>query len=151
MLFILLKYVHVISAIVAVGANVTYGIWIVRASRWPENLPFTLQGIKFIDDKIANPAYVMLLITGLAMMHFAQIPLSTSWLLVSMALYVLVVLLGLLGYTRTLRRQIEVLVAQGAGSPAYRAIARRGHRFGASIGVLVLAIVFLMVVKPALW
>eukprot|EP01037_Dinobryon_pediforme_P023200 gene23200-24575_t len=95
-LFILLKYVHVISAIVAVGANVTYGIWIVRASRWPENLSFTLQGIKFIDDKIANPAYVMLLITGLAMMHFAQIPLSTSWLLVSMALYVLVVLFGLL-------------------------------------------------------
>jgi hypothetical protein len=57
MLYLLLKWLHVLAAIVAIGANVTYGIWIARASRNPDVLPFTLRGIKLIDDRIANPAY----------------------------------------------------------------------------------------------
>ena len=32
MSYLLLKWLHVFSAIVAVGANVTYGIWLARAA-----------------------------------------------------------------------------------------------------------------------
>jgi hypothetical protein len=46
MLYLLLKWLHVLAAIVAVGANVTYGIWIAGPSRHPEALSFTLRGIK---------------------------------------------------------------------------------------------------------
>jgi type II secretory pathway component PulM len=38
MLYLLLKWLHVLAAIVAFGADVTYGIWIARASRKPEAL-----------------------------------------------------------------------------------------------------------------
>ncbi|MCI0399413.1 MAG: DUF2269 domain-containing protein [Chloroflexi bacterium] len=151
MLYLLLKWLHVLAAIVAVGANVTYGIWIGRASRNPEVLPFTLRGIKLIDDRLANPAYGLLLITGLLMAFTAQLPLTTPWLLTALILYGIVLLVGLLGYTPALRRQIQMLDSEGFGSPNYQALARRGTILGISLAVLVVVIVFLMVVKPELW
>ena len=54
MLYLLLKWLHVLAAIVAVGSNVTYGIWVARASRNPKALPFTLRGIQLIDDRVAE-------------------------------------------------------------------------------------------------
>lgn len=150
MLYLLLKWLHVLAAIIAVGANFTYGIWITRASRNPEALSFTLRSIKLIDDRIANPAYGLLLITGLLMTFVGQLPLTTPWLLASLILYVLVVLIGLLGYTPTLRRQIQLLDSKGFHSPEYQALARRGTLLGIILVVLVIVIVYLMVVKPEL-
>ncbi|MGH8651903.1 MAG: DUF2269 family protein [Gammaproteobacteria bacterium] len=117
MLYLLLKWLHVLAAIVAIGTNVTYGIRIARASRNPDVLPFTLRGIKLIDDRIANPAYGALLITGLLMVFSLRLSLTIPWLLIASILYVLVVLVGLLGYTPTLRRQIQVSDRKGFGSP----------------------------------
>jgi uncharacterized membrane protein len=151
MLYLWLKWLHVLAAIVAVGANVTYGMWIARASRNPEALSFTLRGIKLIDDRVANPAYGLLLITGLLMVFVVPLPLTTPWLLTGLVLYILVVLVGLLGYTATLRRQIQVLDSEGFQSPHYQALARRGTMLGAVLAFLVIVIVYLMVVKPGLW
>ncbi|HUK55982.1 MAG TPA: DUF2269 family protein [Nitrospiria bacterium] len=151
MAYLLIKWLHVFSAIVAVGANVTYGIWLARAGRNPEALPFTLRGIKLIDDRIANPAYGLLLVTGLAMAFVGGLSLTTPWLLTALVLYVLVALIGLLGYTPTLRRQIEALDREGHESSDYQALARRGGRIGMLLAVLVTVIIFLMVVKPGLW
>jgi len=151
MLYVLLKWLHVLAAIVAVGSNITYGMWVARASRHPEALPFTLRGIKLIDDRVANPAYGLLLVTGLLMIFVIRLPLTTPWLLTAFIFYILVVLVGLLGYTPTLRRQIYILDRDGFQSPTYQALARRGTRLGAVLAVLVMVIVYLMVVKPKLW
>jgi len=151
MLYLYLKWLHVLSAIIAVGANATYGIWLARASRDTDNLPFTLKGIKMLDDRFANPAYGLLLITGLAMVFTAPLPLTTPWLLTGLVLYGVLVLVGLLGYTPALRRQIQILEAEGFNSPNYQAQARRGTMLGIILAILAIGIVFLMVVKPALW
>jgi uncharacterized membrane protein len=140
-----------LSAIIAVGANATYGIWLARASRDPDNLPFTLKGIKLLDDWIANPAYGLLLLTGLGMIFTVSLPLTTPWLLTSLILYGVLVVVGLLGYTPTLRNQIRILEAEGSSSPNYQSQARRGTIIGIILAVLAVGIVFLMVVKPALW
>ncbi len=42
MLYLIIKWLHVLLAIVAVGTNITYGVWLARAERSPEVLPFTL-------------------------------------------------------------------------------------------------------------
>lgn len=152
MLFPIVKWLHILAAIVAVGANITYGVWLARASRQPEVLPFTLRTIKLIDDRMANPAYGFLLLTGLIMVVTVPIPLSrTPWLQVALVFYILLVLLGLLGYTPTLRRQIQLLESEGAASPAYQAMARRGRSIGILLAVVVLIITYLMVVRPQLW
>jgi uncharacterized membrane protein len=151
MLYLYLKWLHILSAILAVGANATYGIWLARASRDPGNLPFTLKGIKLLDDWVANPAYGLLLLTGLGMVLTVSLPLTTPWLLTSLILYGVLVVVGLLGYTPTLRNQIRILEAEGAGSPNYQSQARRGTVIGIVLAILAIGIVFLMVVKPALW
>ena len=60
-----LKALHVLLAIVAVGFNMSYGVWLARAAREPQQYGYVLRGIKFLDDRVANPAYGGLLLVGL--------------------------------------------------------------------------------------
>jgi uncharacterized membrane protein len=150
-LYLLLKWLHVLAAITALGSNITYGFWLTRATRDPPVLPFTLRGVKLIDDRIANPAYGVLLITGFAMVGVGQLSIRTPWLLSALILYVVMVGLAAVGYTPTLKRQIQALDRGGVTSAEYRTLAVRGRLLGALLGVVVMAIVFLMVVKPNLW
>jgi uncharacterized membrane protein len=150
-IYVILKVIHVFAAIVALGTNVTYGVWIGRAKRDPATLPFALRGVKFLDDRIANPCYGLLVLTGFAMVGVSKTPLTTPWILTAMALVLVVFHVALFGFTPTLRRQIEALDRAGASSREYLALAARSTRIGALLGVLVVTIVILMVVKPALW
>lgn len=149
--YALLKFVHVLLAIVAVGANVTYGVWLSRAARDRRHLPFALRGVQALDDRIANPAYVLVLVSGLAMLHAGDVSVRTPWILVSLVLYTAGMGLGIFGYSPVLRRQIAALDAGGADSPEFARLSAAGRRLGIVLGVLVVAITFLMVTKPALW
>jgi uncharacterized membrane protein len=151
MWFGLLKWLHILAAITAVGANFTYGIWIARASKEPQVLPFVLRNISVIDRRVANPCYVLLLLTGVGMALAVRIPLTTPWLLTALILYVLSALLGILAYAPVTRKRREILEKEGFDSPAYRAIAQQGTRLGIAVTLDVVIIVFLMVVKPVLW
>jgi uncharacterized membrane protein len=142
-----LKFLHVLLAIIAVGFNATYGIWLARAARDPQHELHVLRGIKFLDDRFANPAYGLLLVTGLSMVFVGDLSLGQFWLAMGLGLYVLAILLGLLVYTPTLRRQIELLQREGR-SEAYQRLATRGATVGIVLAVDVIAIVFLMVTKP---
>src|SRR5512142_2226622 len=143
------KWVHVLAAITAVGANLTYGIWISQASRDPQILPFVLRNIHVIDRRVANPGYALLLITGVAMALALPIPFTTPWLLTALILYGLAALLGAAFYAPVVRKQIQILEREGFESPAYQAVAKRSTLFGILVTLDVVIIVFLMVVKPA--
>ena len=149
--YLLLKWIHVLMAITAFGANITYGLWLTRAAREQQHLAFALRGVKALDDRVANPAYGFLLLTGLAMVYLGRIPWTTPWLLTSLILYVILVVIAAAGYTPTLRRQIASLDAGGPNSPEYQKLDARGMRLGIVLAVIVVIIVFLMVTKPALW
>lgn len=149
--YVLLKWVHVLMAITAVGANLTYGVWLSRASRDPQHLAFTLRGVKLLDDRIANPAYGILLLTGFALAGMGKIGFGTPWLLTGLILFVVLVAVAAAGYTPTLRRQIRSLDAGGPDSPEYRQLAARATRLGILLAVIAVVIVFIMVTKPALW
>jgi uncharacterized membrane protein len=147
--YLLLKYLHVLLAIVAVGFNASYPIWLARARREPEHALYALRGIKTLDDRFANPAYALLLVLGLAMAFLAGIPLTTFWIAASLVLYVGLVVGGLLVYSPTLKGQIAALETAGPASPEYLRLSRRGTVVGLALAVDVVVIVFLMVVKPA--
>ena len=151
MLFDVLKWVHILLAITAVGANITYSIWIQRGMANRESLPFALKGVGFIDSRIATPAYVLLLLTGIGMAVVAEQSLLTPWLLVSLILWLVMILVGFFGYTPTLRKQIALAESVGADDEGYTAAAWRGTYLGIFAAVLVLVIIILMVFKPALW
>lgn len=145
-----IKFLHVLLAIVAVGFNATYGIWLARAAREPEHEAFTLRGVKLLDDRFANPAYALLLVTGLLMVWIGDLDLTQFWLLAALVLYAIAVVLGLLVYTPTLRNQIAVLESSGAASAEFQALSRRGAALGIVLAIDVIVIVFLMVTKPML-
>jgi len=142
------KFLPVLLAIVAVGFNASYGVWLARAAREPAHLGHVLRGIKFLDDRFANPAYVLLFLTGLTNVLIGGIPLTTPWVLGGIVLWAILLVAGFLVYTPTLRAQIAALDASGAESPAYGALAARGQAVGIVLAVIVVVIVFLMVAKP---
>jgi uncharacterized membrane protein len=148
-LYELIKYVHVVSAITAVGFNLSYGVWLSRNARAPEHQVHVLRTIKLLDDRIANPAYVLLLLTGLGMVWVGNIPITTAWIVVSLLLYGALVVIGLGVFTPALRRQID-LAESGASAPDSAAAARRTTISGGVLVLVALVIVFLMVTKPAL-
>ena len=145
----LTKFVHVLLAIIAVGFNASYGIWLARAAKAPQaTQSHILRTIKFIDDRIANPAYGLLLITGLFMVFNSGIPFSRLWLAAPIGLYVVLLFVGFGVYTPTLRDQIRVLESEGPGSEEYQRLSARGRTVGIVLGIIVVVIVFLMVTKP---
>lgn len=143
-----LKFAHVFLAIVAVGANVTYGIWQTRAAREPQHSGWTLRGIKFIDDRVANPSYVGLAIVGVLLVLTGPWEFAQLWVALSIGLYVLLMGVGVAVYRPTLSRQIRVYETDGPDAPEFAALGSRGRLLGILLGVIVVAIVFLMVVKP---
>ena len=146
----LTKFFHVLLAILAVGFNASYGFWLARMAKAPQGTQsHVLRTIKFLDDRIANPAYGLLLITGLFMVFNAGIPFSRLWIAAGIGLWVVLIFVGLGFYTPTLRDQIRVLESEGPGSEEYQRLAARGRSLGILLGIIVLVIVWLMVVKPA--
>jgi uncharacterized membrane protein len=149
-LYLLLKFLHVAMAIVAVGFNASYPIWFALANREPSAALGILRGVKRLDDRFANPAYVLLLVLGVAMVGVARIPWTTFWIAAAVVLYVILVVLALTTYSPTLKRQIVALESGGTNSPEYRRLSQRGNIVGGVLMLDVIIIVFLMVVKPTL-
>jgi uncharacterized membrane protein len=149
--YLIVKWFHVLMAITALGANLTYGLWSSRAAREPQHLAFALRGISILDNRIANPAYGLLLLSGLAMAGMGKIPFTTPWLLTGIILFVILIVIAAAGYTPTLRRQIQALDAGGPRSPEYQRLAARGTGLGILLVIIAVIIVFVMVTKPALW
>jgi uncharacterized membrane protein len=144
----LLKYIHVLLAITAVGSNLTYGVW--QAIARPEHESFVLRGVKFIDDHVANPCYLLLLATGLTLQAIGHLGLQRHWIMAAIILYVILLIFGLGFYTPALTRQIETLETEGIQSAQYRVRATRATVYGVGTLPIILAIVFMMVVKPSL-
>ena len=145
----LLQFLHVLFAIVAVGFNISYSVWLARAARDPtEQRLYVLRGIKVLDDRLANPAYGLLLVTGLWMVAISPLEITTPWILISLILWALVIGLGLFAYTPALRAQARALESEGPDSETYRRADLRQRVIGIGLSVPVVAIVFLMVTKP---
>jgi uncharacterized membrane protein len=144
-----LKLVHVISAIVAVGTNVTYFAWLrVMRDRPQVEQRFALRTIKWLDSRLANPGYVMLPITGVAMVLVGDLGFTTFWIALAIGLYVLVGVLAAALFVPALRRLTEVVESEGPRSVAYEDASRRTAARGLVTMLPVAGILYLMVMKP---
>lgn len=145
------KFLHVIFAIIAVGWNASYGFWLARAAREPQATQyFTLKTVKLMDDRVANPLYGLLALSGLFMVWNAGYSLTTLWIALALTLYVIAIVFAFTQITPNFRVALHALESEGAESAAYKAAMAKGRTMGIAISVVVVAIVFLMVVKPTL-
>ncbi|MBC8161067.1 MAG: DUF2269 family protein [Roseiflexaceae bacterium] len=149
LLYTVLVFLHMLLSMLAVGFNFTYVIWILRGTRDQAMLPFALKTVKFIDDYLANPFYLIAGLTGVLMILMGKQIGSFLW--VAIAIYVVAMLVAYLIYTPLLGRQIRVLAAEGPDSAAYQQVAQRSSIVGAGMGAAVLVIVALKIFEPSFW
>ena len=146
----LLKLVHILSAIVAVGTNITYFVWLSRIKRQPRpEQAVVLNGIRALDSRLAGPAYAVLPLTGTGMVLVEDIPWSTFWVAAAIGLYVVVGVVAGAFFGPALRHQVELVASEGGAPEAYAEAARRTTMFGILTMLPIAAILYLMVIKPA--
>jgi len=148
-LYVILKILHVLAAITALGANLTYPFWLRRAGTDRDRVLDALDGIRALDRRVANPAYIVVFILGIFLVLTGNLSFTTFWIAAAIVLFIVVAVLGAVAYAPALRRQ-EAEARADVRSPAYAAAARRQNVIGGVVTLLVVAIVFLMVAKPTL-
>lgn len=152
----LFLFLHVLGAVVALGFSLSYGLWLRRAEGGdPRSRAFTLGTISWIDRRFTTPAYVNQLVTGvvLGLIGGAE-TFERAWLQVAIGIYVAIVVLAITVYAPAFRAQRELAerIADGADEEsAYPAAASRARGLGLLVTGLTLAVLVLMVWKPALW
>ncbi len=146
-LILLLKLVHILSAMLAVGTNATAIFWLRHAGREPDRLRFAIGGIRWLDKRLAIPAFGVLVLTGGLMVWFGVYDLTEGWVLTALVLYVGLAVAGMTVMGPALKRVIAE-AERNPESEAFSAAARTSLRYTiGSLGVLVV-IVILMVTKP---
>ena len=139
---------HILFAIVAVGLNISYAIWQARAAREPEHTGYALRGIKFLDDRVANPSDAGLLIVGILLVVLGPWEFTQFWVYAAIGLYLLMGTVAFFFYSPTLKRQIAAYEASGPATAEFAALGARARLVGIILAVIVVAIIVLMVVKP---
>jgi uncharacterized membrane protein len=148
-LFVLLKIVHILSAITALGANLTYPFWLRRAGHDRARVLEAIDGISSLDRTVANRAYILAFLTGAGMILTGVYSFTTFWVAAAIVLFVTVAVLGITVYAPAFRRQ-RAEAERDVDSAAYAAIERRQKVIGLVVTLMVVAIVVLMVWKPSL-
>ncbi|CAN5306658.1 DUF2269 family protein [soil metagenome] len=143
-----LKTLHIFFAIVAVGLNISYGIWQARAAHEPDHTGYALRGIKFLDDRIANPAYAGLLVVGILLVLLGPWAFTQLWVAAAIGLYLFMGAVAFLFYSPTLTKLIASYESGGAATAEFKALSGRSRMVGILLAVLVVAIIVLMVIKP---
>jgi Predicted integral membrane protein (DUF2269) len=145
----LFVFLHIFMAITAVGLNLSYVVWILRGTSEATHLAFALKGVKFLDDYIANPAYIGLAITGSIMVIMGKAIESYLW--VALGIYAVAMIVAYGVYTPLLSKQIKVLALKGSEDPEYKTLANRSTNIGRAMGFMVVVILALKLFKPGLW
>ena len=147
--YISLKWLHIASACIGFGSNVTHFFWVLSANADPANRTNILRLVKKIDDRLSVPSYAVMTVCGVAM-WLAQWPTSASWLVASMVLTAILAIMGT-AYGPFMKKWIRLSADQAADRKQFAALARWLTIAWAGISLTVFVVLYLMVWKPALW
>src|SRR5438105_10245796 len=140
-LFVVVKFLHVLLAIIAVGFNATYGVWLARVAREPvPTQSFVLHGIKRLDDWFANPAYVLLAVTGVTMVFVGELRFTTFWIAGGIVLWAIAVAGGVFVFTPMLLDQMHGLGLAGPECGDYKRHSANARVLGTLVAVSVCGI-----------
>ena len=145
--FLALKAFHILAAIVAVGTSVTSTFWLARAGTNRDRLVWALDGVRMFDRRIANPAYVLVLVSGIAMVATGTYRFDQGWIDAAIALYLVIATFGIVVFRPAARLQ-RAEAAADPTSDAYARIAARTWWYSWLTIAVGAMIVVLMVTKP---
>ncbi|MDK2766958.1 MAG: DUF2269 domain-containing protein [Sphingomonas sp.] len=156
MTYLLVKWVHILSSTVlfGFGAGTAWYLWNAHRSRDPATIASVGTMVVRADWIFTGTSGVVQPVSGLILLHLLGIPLSESWVLASVALYLLafacwVPVVGLQIRARNLARA-AVATGQPLGAEYHRAM-RLWFILGWPAFLGLTAVFWLMVAKPQLW
>lgn len=153
-----LLFLHVLGAIVAFGPTFAFSFIGAAGGAEPQHANFATRVSHTISSRLVYPIGLTLPITGLAMMAVRGInPFERGhwWLAVAIVLYLIAYGYSFFVQRKYVERVIELSSAPpppGATGPPPELVELVGkiQRGGMMLGILLVAIVFLMVVKPTI-
>lgn len=151
----LLRYLHVIGACVLLGtgAGIAFFMLVSNRSRDPALIAHVSGIVVLADTVFTTTAAILQPLTGVLLARQAGFPLLEGWVLVSLLLYLLVGACWLPVVWIQIRMQRLATAARDAGTPlpaAYDRLFRIWFALGVPAFLAVLAILWLMLTKPAL-
>jgi uncharacterized membrane protein len=153
-----LLFLHVLGAIVAFGPTFAFSFIGAAGGAEPQHANFATRVSHTISSKLVYPIGLTLPITGVAMMAVRGInPFERGywWLAVAIVLYLIAYGYSFFVQRKYVERVIELSSAPpppGATGPPPELVELVGkiQRGGMMLGILLVAIIFLMVVKPTI-
>lgn len=154
--YLLIKWVHILSSVLMVGTGFGSAFFMFFANRSGSVAAQAVvcRLVVRADWWFTTPAAIVQPLSGLLMIQMAGWPLSSPWLLLSIALYVLAGLCWLPVVWLQCRMAATSAQAHASGLPLpaqYWQDTRRWECLGYPAFVAMLGIFYLMVNKPALW
>ena len=150
MTYLVLKFVHIVLAIVAVGFSSTFGLLSVRAAKAGgdgREMMFALKAIALMSN-IAHACFLLLLATGLWMIWDVGYPFAYTWIYLSLILFAVAFLAGTFIMVPSAKRRIAILAERGPSDPEFIALSQRAAKLGPALSIVALIIIWLMVAKP---
>ena len=91
MTFLILKWVHILSAVVLLGAGAGSAFYLHRANRVGNlhTIRFVLKNVILADWLFTVPPIVLIPVTGVWMMHISGYAFSVLWIWLSLTLFVI--------------------------------------------------------------
>ena len=144
--YLLVKFFHILIAILALGTSAGLGIVLEFYGDHPTHGAFLLRAIKRVVALFVIPGYVLMLVTGLWMVNLTW-SLATRWIRIAIVLWCIGLALLAISLV-VLRRQLGLMETEGVASSSYKRVALLGRGLGAGAGLVVIVILYLMVFKP---
>jgi len=147
----LVKYVHILCAVVWVGGAFYAQLLAVRMSRSsdPAELPSLGRHIEFLGTRVFLPASILLFIAG-AILTAQRWEFQQAWISIAIVLWLISALVGSIYLGPRSKRVAQLFEAEGPTSTAGRALLNRLFVVSRLELVSFLVIIALMVAKPTL-
>ena len=154
--YALLKFVHIVSAtlLFGTGLGTAFFMWMTHRSGNVSAIAAAARITVLADWLFTTPAVIVQPLSGVLLMRLIGYPLSTSWLVVAIVLYVLAgaCWLPVVALQMRMRAYAQRAMRDGTDLPAsYHRCMRCWFALGWPAFAAVLATFWLMVAKPALW
>ena len=155
MSYLLLKYIHILSAtlLFGTGLGTAFHGFLAFRSRDARVIAAVGRSVVLADWLFTTPAVIVQPATGIAMAMQAALPLTTGWIALTFALYALVGVCWLPVVWLQIELRAMGRASQLAGTPLperYYRFLRYWFLLGWPAFIGVLAIFYLMVLKPDL-
>lgn len=144
-----LKYIHILAAMVWVGGAFTlqiYGIYVARSSE-PDAIARFGRDVAVVGGRVFPIASIVLLIAGVLMV-LQRWSFGQAWIMLALTLWIVSLLAGVLYIGPRSGRVGELFASEGPTSAAGRALMNQVFLVSRLELVSFAVIVFLMVFKP---